>query len=79
MGENKLEFIGAIIDVFEDFLEEKGITLDNPEICEAVEYGDDPETLAIIYGSDYDLISGQIERILDAWKISSHSASPEGA
>ena len=42
-----------IIEVFEDFLEEKGVTIDNPEIEEAIADGEDPESVAIIYGSDY--------------------------
>jgi len=63
---NKMEFIGGIIDIFEDFLEEKGIRLDNPEIDEAIERGDDPETIAIIYGSDYDSIRENLEDMLEA-------------
>lgn len=28
---DKLEFIGQIIDIFEDFLDEKGVKIDNPD------------------------------------------------
>ena len=28
---DKLEFIGQIIDIFEDFLDEKGVRIDNPD------------------------------------------------
>lgn len=48
-----LEFLGQIIDQFEDFLTERGITLHNPEVEEAIEAGQDPEEIAVIYGSDY--------------------------
>ena len=46
------DFIGQMIDIVEDFLEEKGVTIDNPEKT------DEPdETAAIIYGSDYDALA----------------------
>lgn len=41
---NKEEFIGQIIDLFEDFLDEKNVKISNPE---AVEDGE--ENVAIIY------------------------------
>ena len=59
--DNKSEFIGQIIDIFEDFLEEKGIRLDNDE-REA-----DDEFAAIIYGSDYGDIQDQLEAMLNEW------------
>ena len=63
MNSNRLELLGQIIDVFEDFLEEKGIDILNPEKEE-----DDSDNLAILYGSDYDVLSDQIESLLRAWK-----------
>lgn len=48
-----LEFLGQLIDQFEDFLTERGVTLNNPEIKDAIEDGEDPAEIAIIYGSDY--------------------------
>ena len=39
------EFKGNLIDAVEDFLESKGVTIDNPE-------KEDDEDPAIIYGSD---------------------------
>lgn len=54
---DKMEIIGCIIDVFEDFLEEKGIDIKNEE------KGID-ETDVNIYGSDYSYISEKIEEIL---------------
>ena len=61
MNGYRLELLGQIIDVFEDFLEEKGIDILNPE----KEEDDNP---AILYGSDYDVLSDQIESILRLWK-----------
>jgi len=52
------EFIGQIIDVFEDFLDDRKIQVDNPEQKET----DDP--VAIIYGSDYGELRDKIENIL---------------
>ena len=54
------EFIGQIVDVFEDFLDEKGITIENEE-----REGDDDE--AIIYGTDYDEIADGIREIISRW------------
>ena len=51
------EGIGQIIDIFEDFLEEKGVKIENPEKQDAIYQGEDPEGLAIIYGSDYDMLA----------------------
>jgi len=65
--EEMIEISGSIIDIFEDFLESKGIELlDNQK--EREEYADgDAETLegcAIIFGSDYDTLENGIEEIL---------------
>ena len=62
--DEKAEFIGEIIDIFEDFLEEKGITIPNPEKDE-----DDEENAAIIYGSDYGIIQDALELMMRNWKI----------
>ena len=49
--------IQAIIEVFENFLEEKGIDIPNPE-----KEGDDGA--AIIYGTDYGELESRIENVL---------------
>jgi hypothetical protein len=54
------EFIGQIVDVFEDFLDEKGIEIENSE-------KDGDEGDAIIYGSDYDEIADGIREIISRW------------
>lgn len=53
------EFVGQIIDIFEDFLEFKGIEIENDE-KEGTEE-------AIIYGSDYGILQTNIETMLDNW------------
>lgn len=64
---NKTEFIGCIIDIFEDFLDEKGVTLEVPEESDKMEL--DGGTTANIYGSDYDSISDSLEALLRSWKV----------
>lgn len=50
----------SIIDIFEDFLDAKGVTINNDEKEDA----DDP---AIIYGSDFDEIAEKIEYAVNSW------------
>ena len=63
-AEDTTEFIGQIIDIFEDFLDEKGIVIVNPERDE-----DDEEMAANIYGSDYDRLSDEITGTLKRWNV----------
>lgn len=74
--DNKAEFVGQIIDVFEDFLSEKGIEIPNDEKEDYFSDEDDEapddedyEELAIIFGSDYDYISNNIEKIINNWGL----------
>lgn len=57
------EFVGQLIDIFEDFLEEKGIKLPVDED----DMYDEEENRAIIYGSNYDKLQADIEDRLRAW------------
>lgn len=64
VGENDTgEFIGQIIDVFEDFLDEKGIVIPNEDKEQS------GEDAANIYGMDYGMIQSQIEGIMRRWNI----------
>lgn len=56
------EFVGQIIDTFEDFLEERSIVLQNQERNE-------DESAAIIYGSDYGQLQDAINDILKNWEV----------
>ena len=58
----KHEFIGEIIDIFEDFLEEKGIDIPNDE-------KEDSESPAIIYGTDYGNLQDDLEAMMLAWGV----------
>lgn len=63
-AEDTTEFIGQIIDIFEDFLDEKGVVIVNPKRDE-----DDEEMAANIYGSDYDRLSDEITDTLKRWNV----------
>lgn len=52
------ESVATIIDIFEDFLEERNVTIDNPD-------KDGDETEAIIYGEDFDILMSGIIGVLE--------------
>ena len=58
----KLEFLNDIITVFENFLEDKGIVIDNPD----KEQSENPSN---IYGVDYGDMESEIECVLRRWKV----------
>lgn len=62
--EQKEEFIGQIIDIFEDFLDEKGCDIENEE-----RNADDEPISAIIYRSDYDALSDRLTSMMTNWGI----------
>ena len=61
---DKAEFLGQIIDIFEDFLEERGVMLDNPE-------REEDDDAAIIYGTDYDELQSRLEELMVGWRLMS--------
>lgn len=63
--EDKPEFVGQIIDIFEDFLADQNIILPNEERDKE----EDPEARAIIYGSDYDYLYEKITNTMQRWNI----------
>lgn len=64
--EDTAEFIGEIIDIFEDFLDDKQIILPNKE-RDAADVDDCCN--ANIYGSDYDTLADKLEALLKNWRI----------
>ena len=64
--ENSPEFIGQIIDIFEDFLDRKGIIIENDE-------KDDPNleegSAANIYGTDYGDLQTDLEDMMVNWNV----------
>ena len=61
------EFEGQAIDMFEDFLDDRKIVLDNSEREEDPNM--DPEDAANIFGSDYGELQTGIEEILEEYKL----------
>ena len=61
------EFVGQIIDIFEDFLDDRGVVLDNPERNEDPNV--DPGNTANIYGTDYGELQDAIEETLVNWGL----------
>ena len=57
------ELKGQIVDSYEDFASEYNLDLPNSDRDEAIEDGEDPEDLAIIYGSAYDMIADTVDNI----------------
>lgn len=68
--EDNLEFIGQLIDIFEDFLDKRGIIIPNEE-------RDDDKILrnlrsedsVNIYGDDYFTLENQIKETLRNWNV----------
>ena len=54
------EYTGQIIDLFEDFLEEKGVEIENDE-------RDEDDYAAIIYGTDYGYLQDGLKQIMRNW------------
>ena len=54
----RLETLGCIIELFEDFLDEKGIVIPNDEKDQ------DPDSASNIYGTDYGNLSDDLEHLL---------------
>lgn len=66
---DRLETIADFIETFEEFLEERGIDVPNPEKADAVRDGSDPESISTIYGSDYGNLSDRIEELLTRYGV----------
>lgn len=63
----QLEFIGQLIDIFEDFLDEKGIVIPNHDRDHDESL--DTENAANIYGEDYFYLEDQIKETLTRWEV----------
>lgn len=62
---DKAEFLGQIIDVFEDFLTEKDAVPFNNEQQE----DNGPDNLVYFYGNDYDTIEDKLSEIMRRWNV----------
>ena len=73
--EDEPEFIGQFIDIFEDFLDEKGIVIPNQK--RDFEEDLEPEESANIYGEDYDFLEQEIKKVLIRWEIIANEENPK--
>ena len=65
------EFVGQIIDIFNDFLAEHGVDrndLGNHEPADPLDENDH-EYSVVIYGSQYDEIAGSVKSMLENWDL----------
>lgn len=58
-----------LIELLEEFLDAKKITIQNPEKEQAVEDGVPQDAIANIYGTDFGQLQEGIEEILVNWEI----------
>ena len=65
--ENRAELIGQVIDIFEDFLDEKGVIIPNNDRDKDPDY--DPENPVNFYGNDYDTVKEKLEQLFRSWKV----------
>ena len=77
LNENTVaELKGQIVDTFEDFLSERGITAENLPNEDRDEYeADGCEDAAIIFGEDYDIIADGVQHELDTNDLMGGSTS----
>ena len=59
--EDLAEFKGQIVDLFEDYLSEHDVKLESADRDAAIEDGEDPEELGILYGDLYDAIGDPVD------------------
>lgn len=71
--DEKAELLGELVDVVEDMLEARGVTLPVPEI----DIDDDEDNAAIIRGSDYDEMAGGFCETLENWNLVESEDKPE--
>ena len=62
---DKAEFVGQIVDTFEDYFTDNNIIWPNPDRDAEESVSDDITNTAIIYGLDYDVITNDVEYFLD--------------
>lgn len=63
--EDMPELKGQVVDIFEDYLTDKEISIPNEDRDDAIADGEDTEDLAIIYGADYDAIADEVEFVVN--------------
>ena len=82
--EDKSEFIGQILDVFEDFLMEKGISFpETPELMREAGYSEEEieqnasENEVVLFGDNYSGLYDKLEQIFTSWVVIADEPAPE--
>lgn len=65
--EDRAEFIGQVIDIFEDFLDEKDVNIPNDGRDKDPDY--DSENPVNFYGNDYNAVKEKLEQLFRNWKV----------
>lgn len=75
-GNEKTEFIGQVIDIFEDYLSERapdlGKSMSNDDKTQAIADGSlsaDEADAVVFYGGDYDAVADQLADVLAKWGV----------
>lgn len=63
----RMEFTGQIIDIFEDFLQEYDAVLSFDETNDALD--DEEENEVCIYGTAYDQLAQKLEALIRSWGL----------
>lgn len=67
--------LAEVLELFEDFIEEHGGLINNPERDEAIATRqDDPDCIAHIYGMDYGDLENNLEILLDQFGVTREEA-----
>lgn len=75
------EFVGQIVDIFEDYLTEEGIILRNEDREQKVWENKDgsPEEIAIIYGDKYDFVAEPVRKAIELYNLTESALKSESA
>lgn len=70
---DKLEFLGQIIDIFEDFLADNGVKIPACE-QEKAEDEDQDDNDVVIYGSSYYQLEDELKSMMIQWGVMQEEA-----
>lgn len=71
-AEDRVEFVGAIMDVIEDVLEENGISFpNNKQLMREAGCSEEEieENDVVLYGENYDMFADSIAKVLEEWNV----------
>lgn len=63
------EFLGNILDIFDDFLEEHNVRIPESDKEMEADFECDPNNFARLYGTVYDELLQKISKLIIAWTV----------